>query len=58
MNGYICLFKGKRVEVFADTSYQAQQKASALLKARKSYEVVVMLAQLDGKQYTHNAGGL
>jgi hypothetical protein len=55
MNGYICFYKDKRVEVYADTSYAAQQKAAVLLKARKSYEVTVMLAEKDGEVYEHTA---
>ena len=55
MNGYVCLYKGKRLEVYADTVYQAQQKAAAQFKAKKSYEVNVTLAELDGKEYIHTA---
>ena len=29
MNGYIALYKGKRIEVRAESSYQAQVKAAA-----------------------------
>ena len=45
MNGYIALYKGRKLEVRADSSYQAQQKATAEFKAKKSYEVTVMLAE-------------
>ena len=57
MNGYVCFYKGKQVEVYADTSYAAQQKAAVLLKVRpnKSYEVTVMLAEKDGEVYEHTA---
>ncbi len=55
MNGYVCFYKGKRVEVYADTSYAAQQKAAAMLKAKKSYEVTVMLAEKGGEVYEHTA---
>lgn len=50
MNGYIALYKGKQIEVYANTSYEAQQKASAQFKAKKSYEVSVYLCELQGKQ--------
>lgn len=53
MNGYKCFYKGKTIEVYADTTYQAQQKAAALFKAKKSYEVTVMLCELRGEQYVH-----
>jgi hypothetical protein len=55
MNGYVCLYKGKRLEVYADTIYQAQQKAAAHFKTKKGWEVNVMLAELDGKEYIHTA---
>ena len=48
MYGYVCFYKGKRIEVYADSSYAAQQKAAAQLKAKKPYEVNVMLAEKDG----------
>ena len=53
MNGYIAFYRGKSVNVQADTSYQAQQKAAALFKARKSYEVTVVLAEKDGQPVVH-----
>lgn len=53
MNGYIAFYKGKRVEVHADTSYDAQQKAAKLLGVKKTYEVTVMLAEKNGEQVTH-----
>lgn len=53
MNGYIAFYKGRKAEVHADTAYEAQQKAAALFKARKSYEVTVVLAEKNGQQVTH-----
>ena len=55
MNGYVCFYKQKRIEVYADTQYEAQQKAAKLLKAKKAYDVTVMLAEKDGTQVTHVA---
>ena len=55
MNGYVCFYKGRRFEVYAETSYAAQQKAAAHFKAKKSYEVTVMLAEQNGKSVTHTA---
>lgn len=55
MNGYIAFYRGKQIEVQAETSYKAQLKAAELFKARKSYEVTVMLAEKDGEQVTHVA---
>ena len=53
MNGYICWYKGKRIEVHADTSYSALKKAAAIFKAKKEWEVTVVLAEHDGEQVVH-----
>ena len=55
MNTYVAFYKSKRLEVSADTSYEAQTKAAAAFRARKSYEVTVVLAEKDGEQVTHTA---
>lgn len=55
MNGYVCFYKGKKIEVYAETSYEAQQKAVAQFKAKKSYDVTVMLAEKQGEQVIHAA---
>ena len=59
MNGYICFWEQQRKEVYADTSFAAQQRATALFqtgsrKKVKSYQVHVVLAELDGEQVVHN----
>lgn len=53
MNGYICFYKGKQLEVYANTSYEAQQKAAKEFKAKKSYQVTVVLAEKNGEQVVH-----
>jgi len=53
MNGYKCFYKGKEVEVQADTSYAAQLIAASHFKAKKSYEVTVVLCEKNGEQVTH-----
>jgi hypothetical protein len=58
MNGYVCFWNRQRVEVRAESSYEAQQKALPLFqkntrKKVKGYDVTVMLAEKDGKQVTH-----
>ena len=58
MNGYICFYKGKKIEVLAESSYQAQVKATAQFKAKRSWEVTVVLAEKNGEQVTHSTGGL
>lgn len=59
MNGYVCMWKGKRCEVYANTTYEAQKKATEEFKkvaGRKKvngYDITVVLAELNGKQVTH-----
>ena len=53
IGGYIAFYKGKRVEVFEETKYKAQQIAAAKLGAKRVWDVAVELAELDGKQVTH-----
>lgn len=53
-NGYIAFYKGKEKEVYAKSSYEAQQKAAKLFGAKKSYDVTVVLAEKNGEQVTHS----
>lgn len=53
MNGYVCFYRGKRTEVYAETAYQAQKKALSLLGAKKSSDITVMLAEKNGQTVTH-----
>jgi hypothetical protein len=43
---YVAFYKNQRAEVWATSSYEAQTKAAALFKARKQYDVSVMLADV------------
>jgi cation transport regulator ChaB len=52
-NGYIAFYKGKQIEVYADTKYAAQLEAAKLFKAKKSYDVTVELAEKDGEPVVH-----
>ena len=54
MNGYKAFWRGKTCEVYALTSYEAQLAAAKIFKAKKSYEVTVMLAEKDGQQVVHS----
>ena len=58
MNGYICFYKSKKVEVMADSSYEAQQKAAKQLKVKKAYEITVCLAEKNGEQVIHSTSGV
>ena len=56
MNGYKCIYNGKCVDVYAATSYAAQQAAALLLKvtSKNQYKISVCLCEkADGEQVTH-----
>jgi hypothetical protein len=55
MNGYMCFYKKKQTEIYANTTLEAQEKAAKFFKAKKSWEVTVVLAEKNGKQITHTA---
>lgn len=57
MNGYICFYKEKQCEVYADTMFQARTKAAELLKVKPKdeYKISVNLAELNGKAYIQTA---
>lgn len=57
-NGYIGLYKGRRVEVYADTIYAAQKAAAIKLGAKKHYDVSIHLAEKDGKPVVHSTASL
>ncbi len=58
MNGYKAFYRNNTLEVYADSSYEAQQKAARLFKARKSYDVTVVLCEKEGKQVVHSTASL
>lgn len=60
MNTYHAFYRGKKIELTADSSYDAQEKAAKLMKARKSYEVAIMLAALGpmNETYVHHPASL
>lgn len=55
MNGYLAFYKEKQMEVYAETSFEAQKKATKAFKAKKQYEVIVHLCEKDGKEIIHRA---
>ena len=54
MNGYIGFYKGKQYEVQSDTSYHAQQAFAQKYGIKKSYEITIVLCEIEGQQVTHN----
>ena len=57
MNGYKAFYRGKTTEVHAETSFKAQEAAAKIFKAKKSYEVTVMLCEKDGEQVVQRRQG-
>ena len=55
LNGYLAFYKGKQYEVYAKTSYEAQQKAATFYKTKKAYEIAVVPAEKDNKPVIHIA---
>lgn len=41
---YVCFYKDKKIVVQATSSYEAQTEAAKQLKARKQYDITVVLA--------------
>lgn len=57
VNGYICFYNGKRMELYSHSSYAAQQSAIRFFKPPKSKEhmVHVHLAEKHGETVVHTA---
>jgi serine/threonine-protein kinase RIO1 len=53
LNGYKAFYKGKTAEVYAETSFKAQEAAAKIFRAKKSYEVTVVLCEKAGEQVVH-----
>lgn len=51
--GYIALYKGRQVEVYADSPIKAREIAATYFKAKKEWEVDVWLAEKNGKPVVH-----
>jgi hypothetical protein len=56
--GYVCFWKGKRHEVYAETTLEAQELAAKFFKAKKQYQVTVVLAEKDGQPVIHDGAEL
>lgn len=58
MNGYVCFWRGKKAEVYAETSFEAQKKAAEIFKAKKTYEISVVLAEKNGNPVIHSTSSI
>ncbi len=56
LNGYLAFYRGKQMEVWAKTPYEAEQKAAVIWKVKKTWEISVGLCVLaDGTEVIHTA---
>ena len=44
MNTYVAFYRGQKITLLAETSYAAQLTAAKILRAKKSYDVAVVIA--------------
>lgn len=60
LNGYLAFFNGKQIEVYAASSYAAQQKAIAHFKPAKSkaHLVTAYLCEKAGEPVVHSTASL
>lgn len=58
MNGYKCFYRGKTLDVYANTTLEARDKAAKEFKAKKAYEVTAVLCEKNGDQVTHDPASL
>jgi len=58
MNGYKAFYRGKTLDIYADSLYNAQVKAAVEFKAKKAYEVTVLLCEKNGEVYEQSTASL
>lgn len=59
MNKYKAFYKGfKSIDIDANTSYEAQKIAAGKFKAKKSYEVTVVLLSLGETPVIHSTSSI
>jgi hypothetical protein len=54
LNGYICFHKGKRYEIYAESSFAAQCMCAVNHNIKKRSEINVVLAEKNGKPVVYN----
>jgi len=55
LNTYHAFYRGRQIELQAETSHKAQLAAAAQFKAKKAYQVSVVLVGIDSKPVVHVA---
>lgn len=61
MNGYVCIWQGKRIEIEAKSQYEAQELAKNVFqkgtrKKVKGWDIAIALCEIDGEQVVHKGG--
>lgn len=59
--GYVCIYNNQRIELYASSSYSAQELAVKEFqknsrKKVKGWDVIVILAEVNGEEVIHNGG--
>ena len=54
MNTYKAFYKGKSIELMADTPYVAQLEAAKQFKAKKSWDVAIVLLAVGDREVVHS----
>jgi hypothetical protein len=54
LNKYIAFYKNKRIEVDANTPYEAQKKVAEILKVKHSYDISVVLTETSAGAIVHS----
>ena len=50
MNKYVCMQRGKTIDVSAESQYKAQVQGAMMLKAKRTWEVIVVLVEVAGRE--------
>ena len=53
-NFYKAFWKGREIEVSANSSYEAQQKAQKIFGAKKGYDVSIVLIKVGDRDIVHS----
>lgn len=58
VNKYLCFHRGKTITIEAATSYEASRKAAKEFKAKRPWDVTVVLVESCGSAVTHEPQAL
>ena len=58
MNTFKAIYKGKSIEVEAESSYKAQQAAAVIFKTKKPWDIALMAVLVNGKEVIHSTTSL